>query len=61
MQYRKDVEKVGSPNPRRILFYRDGISEGKGVAICSVASVLTWRLLGQFKECKEVEVAAIFR
>ncbi|KAG8923760.1 hypothetical protein FRC01_012373, partial [Tulasnella sp. 417] len=42
MQYRKDVEKTANPAPRRILFYRDGISEG------------------QFKECKEKEVPAIF-
>ncbi|KAG8946717.1 hypothetical protein FRC04_011495 [Tulasnella sp. 424] len=29
MQYRKDVEKNANPAPRRILFYRDGISEGQ--------------------------------
>ncbi|KIO29135.1 hypothetical protein M407DRAFT_21707 [Tulasnella calospora MUT 4182] len=45
MQYRKDVEKSANPAPRRILFYRDGISEG----------------MGQFRECKEVEVSAIFK
>ncbi|KAG8946718.1 hypothetical protein FRC04_011496 [Tulasnella sp. 424] len=43
MQYRKEVEKNANPAPRRILFYRDGISEG------------------QFQECKEKEVAAIFK
>ncbi|KAG8985277.1 hypothetical protein FRB90_004845 [Tulasnella sp. 427] len=29
MQYRKEVEKNPNPAPRRILFYRDGISEGQ--------------------------------
>ncbi|KAG8887352.1 hypothetical protein FRC00_000443, partial [Tulasnella sp. 408] len=28
MRYRKDVEKNANPAPRRMLFYRDGISEG---------------------------------
>ncbi|KAG8992734.1 hypothetical protein FRB90_000927 [Tulasnella sp. 427] len=44
MQYRKDVEKqTANAAPRRILFYRDGISEG------------------QFAQCKEIEVSAIFK
>ncbi|KAG9047218.1 hypothetical protein FS837_002812, partial [Tulasnella sp. UAMH 9824] len=29
MRYRKDVEKNANPAPRRMLFYRDGISEGE--------------------------------
>lgn len=28
MQYRKEVEKMADLNPQRILFYREGISEG---------------------------------